>query len=196
MRARNLKPGYFKNEVLGSADPICGHVFQGLWGLADREGRLEYRLHRIHVEINAYREMETTRCAIEWLVEHGFVMRYEVGGAHYLLVRNFREHQHPHVKEPPSKLPAPGGNGGDPGAAPGQHRASTGPAPDKPGASTSDSGLRTPDSPLLTPDSGLHGPAGQKPPSRTEPETSPRLDFDDLRRAASARMRMPGHGRG
>lgn len=195
MRARNLKPGYFKNEVLGSADPICGHVFQGLWGLADREGRLEYRLHRIHVEINAYRDMETTRCAIEWLVERGFVTHYEVGGAHYLLVRNFREHQHPHVKEPPSKLPAPGGNGGGNGGAPDRPGAGTVQAPDEHQTSpvqkrlTPDSGLRTAESGLRTPDTD-----GAIAPHRAEPRKVAKLDFDDLRRAAAGRLRMPGAG--
>jgi hypothetical protein len=218
MRARNLKPGYFKNEVIGSADPICGHIFQGLWGLADREGRLEYRLQRIHVEINAYREMETTRCAIEWLIEHDFVRRYQVAAADYLLVMNFREHQHPHVKEPPSKLPAPGGNGIGTEPAPGQHRASghasshhgleaaqgaesagengkpgasTGPAPGLSGARPVQE-RRTPDSGLLKPDSGLLTPDGQKPLSGSGPEKVARLDFDDLRRAAAGRLRMPG----
>lgn len=197
MRARNLKPGYFKNEVLGSADPICGHVFQGLWGLADREGRLEDRLQRIHVEINAYRDVESTRCAIQWLIEHGFVLRYQVDGQTYLLVTNFREHQHPHVKEPPSKLPGPGSPSGGNGGAPGQPRASTGPAPDEHQTGPvqvrriPDSGFRTPESGLRTPETdGPKGPNGESQKQR------PERNFDDLRRAATGLVRMPGRGAG
>ena len=40
-RARNIKPALFKNEILGVADPLCTLTFQGLWMLADRDGRLE-----------------------------------------------------------------------------------------------------------------------------------------------------------
>ena len=43
MRARNLKPSIFKNELLAVADPLYTLVFEGLWCLADREGRLEDR---------------------------------------------------------------------------------------------------------------------------------------------------------
>jgi hypothetical protein len=51
MRACNIKPGFFKNEVLGTAVPILSLLFSGLWGLADREGRLEDRPLRIKAEI-------------------------------------------------------------------------------------------------------------------------------------------------
>ena len=42
-RARNIKPGFFKNEILGVADPLYSLLFEGLWVLADRAGRLEDR---------------------------------------------------------------------------------------------------------------------------------------------------------
>jgi hypothetical protein len=106
MRARNLKPGLFKNELLGASDPMNTLVFQGLWCIADREGRLEDRPLRIHVEVNPYRDSASTVQALDWLVLHGFVIRYEVGGEKYLQVANFRVHQQPHIKEAPSKIPA------------------------------------------------------------------------------------------
>ncbi len=56
MRARNIKPGFFKNEHLGTADPIVALLFEGLWLLADRDGRLEDRPLRIKAEIFPYRE--------------------------------------------------------------------------------------------------------------------------------------------
>jgi len=192
MRARNLKPSYFKNEVLGRADPICGHIFQGLWGLSDREGRLERRLDRIHIEINPYRDIESTRCAIEWLIERGFVVPYEVGGRHYLFVRSFLEHNHPHVKEPPSKLPPPPDwQGAGNGSAPGQHQTSTGPAPGQHQAGPVQERLN-PESGILNVESGMLRPEGQEAPSGTEPERRRGRNFDELRRAAAGRLRLPG----
>lgn len=153
MRARNIKPGYFKNEVLGNADPIYGHIYQGLWCLADREGRLEDRPERIHIEINPYRPGASTMQALDWLVSRGFIVRYEVGAEKYIEIPNFAAHQHPHVKESKSKIPP----------APKKHQNGTGQAPDKTGANPSDSGFLIPDSPLLIPDSGLldAAPGGQ-----------------------------------
>lgn len=107
MRARNLKPSLFKNELLGSADPLYTLVFEGLWCLADRDGRLEDRPLRIHAEVNPYRDSAGTVQALCWLVQHGFVIRYESEGTRCLQIANFRRHQQPHVREPASKLPAP-----------------------------------------------------------------------------------------
>lgn len=107
MRARNVKPGFFKNEILGSADPLYSLVFEGLWCLADREGRLEDRPMRIHAEINPYRSSASTVQALDWLCASRFLIRYEHNGQKIIAIRSFREHQQPHVKEPPSKFPAP-----------------------------------------------------------------------------------------
>lgn len=107
MRARNLKPSFFKNELLATTDPIYGWVFAGLWCLADRGGRLEDRPRRIHLEINAGRAFETTDHALGWLAENGFITRYEHNKTRYLQVINFAKHQNPHVREPQSSIPAP-----------------------------------------------------------------------------------------
>jgi hypothetical protein len=136
VRARNIKPGYFKNEILGKADPINGHVYQGLWCLADREGRLEDRPDRIHVEINPYRPGASTVQALDWLGANGFLVRYEVDGQKYIELPQFKPHQHPHVKESASKIPPP----------PKKHGTSTRQAPDKPGANPSDCGFLIPES--------------------------------------------------
>lgn len=106
MRARNLKPGIFKNELLGASDPINTVIFEGLWCLADRAGRLEDRPLRIHVEINPYRHSASTVQALEWLVQHGFVIRYTSGESKLLQIVNFLKHQQPHINEQPSKLPS------------------------------------------------------------------------------------------
>jgi hypothetical protein len=51
MRARNLKPGFFKNEELGELAFEERLLFAGLWCLADREGFFENRPKRIAAEV-------------------------------------------------------------------------------------------------------------------------------------------------
>lgn len=112
MRARSIKPGLFKNEILGTADPLYTIIFEGLWCLADRAGRLEDRPLRIHAEVAPYRHSESTVLALTWLHERGFIIRYDVGGQKFIQVVNFAEHQQPHIREAQSKIP-PVQNQGD-----------------------------------------------------------------------------------
>ncbi|MFM2288832.1 MAG: hypothetical protein RL684_1975 [Pseudomonadota bacterium] len=107
MRARSLKPGLFKNELLGTSDPINTVIFEGLWCMADRAGRIEDRPLRIHAEVNPYRPSASTVQALCWLVQAGFVIRYEVDGVQLLQICNFLKHQQPHIREPASKFPGP-----------------------------------------------------------------------------------------
>lgn len=51
MRARNIKPGIFKNEQLAACSIGARWLFPGLWCLADWCGRLEDRPLRIKMEI-------------------------------------------------------------------------------------------------------------------------------------------------
>lgn len=106
MRARNLKPSLFKNELLAVADPLYTVIFEGLWCLADREGRLEDRPAKIHFDINPGRAFDTTERSLTWLHDNGFILRYQVGQGRYIQVVTFAEHQNPHQKEPASKIPA------------------------------------------------------------------------------------------
>lgn len=106
MRARNLKPSLFKNELLATTDPINAWVFIGLWCLADREGRLEDRPRRIHLEINPGRAYEGTEAALTWLAEQGFIVRYAHGSGQYIQVVSFKKHQNPHPREVASVIPA------------------------------------------------------------------------------------------
>lgn len=144
MRARNLKPSIFRNELLAVADPLYTLVFQGLWCLADRAGRLEDRPAKIHLEINPGRAYETTTTAIAWLSDHGFIQRYEAAGARYIVVVNFAKHQNPHVREPESTLPAPCKHSA--GTVPDSGENSSGPADS--GFPLPPSGLPLPDSPI------------------------------------------------
>ena len=106
-RARNIKPGFFKNEILGVADPLLSLLFEGLWVLADRAGRLEDRPLRIKGEVFPYRDGVDVDSMLDWLQENGFIQRYAVGGKKCILVLEFVKHQNPHKNETESELPAP-----------------------------------------------------------------------------------------
>lgn len=120
-RSRNIKPKFFTNDVLGELDPLARILFAGLWCHADREGRLEYRPKKLKVEILPYDECDINGL-IQCLHRACMVQLYVVDGKEYLQCVNFKKHQHPHVAEPQSEIPAP---------------AETIQAPDKTGAKTS-----------------------------------------------------------
>ena len=106
MRARNIKPGFYKNEDLAECDMAARLLFSGLWCMADREGRMEYRPKRIKAELLPY-----DNCNVEKLIKQlegkGFVFVYEVEGKKYLSIPTFKQHQNCHVREPASTVPAP-----------------------------------------------------------------------------------------
>ena len=107
MRARNIKPAFFTNEILGTYDPIIVLLFSGLWCLADRDGRLEDRPLRIKAELFPYRENLDVNGYLTVLERDGFIVRYKIGGISYIQVLNFSKHQNPHHTEKSKNLPAP-----------------------------------------------------------------------------------------
>lgn len=106
-RARNIKPGLFRNEVLGTLDPLITILFQSLWCLADRRGRLEDRPMRIKADTFPYRENIDINGYLTVLERCCFIRRYEVAGLKYIQVVNFEKHQYPHKTERESEIPAP-----------------------------------------------------------------------------------------
>ncbi|EIM14014.1 hypothetical protein [Pseudomonas chlororaphis] len=105
-RARNIKPALFKNEVLGVADPMLTLMFEGLWLLADKAGRLEDRPLRIKGELFPYRDNIDAESLLRWLAHEGFITRYTVGAKRFIQVENFGKHQNPHRNEPESVIPS------------------------------------------------------------------------------------------
>ena len=144
-RSRNIKPGFFKNEVLPDVAFQGRLMFIGLWTLADREGRLEYRPRRIKGELFPYEECDV-EAFVKSLESTGFLQTYEVDGTQYIQILNFQKHQNPHHKEAESLIPAPD-----------KPSASTRQAPTKASASRADSLNLIPDS--LNPIDG-----GDEPP--------------------------------
>lgn len=106
-RSRNIKPGFFKNEILGVADPLYSILFEGLWVLADRDGKLEDRPLRIKAEVLPYREGLNLDCMLDWLQTNGFITRYTTDGVKCIKVLEFVKHQNPHKNESASELPDP-----------------------------------------------------------------------------------------
>lgn len=107
-RARNIKPGFFKNEILGEMPMEARMLFIGLWTLADREGRLEDRPKRIKMELFPYDSFDVDPM-LSRLQADGFLTRYEVGGFRFIQIENFVKHQDPHYKEKASEIPPPEG---------------------------------------------------------------------------------------
>lgn len=104
-RARNIKPGFFKNYDLADLGPYAQLLFAGLWCMADKEGRLEDKPRLIKAEVFPYYEVDVNG-ELTQLERLGFVVRYQVGDMALIEVSNFKEHQSPHHTEKASTLPA------------------------------------------------------------------------------------------
>lgn len=103
-RARNIKPGFFTNDMIAEMTPWARLTFIGLWTLADKAGRMLYRPKKIKMELFPGDNIDVEPL-IEELIEHGFVEVYETDGITVLSVINFSKHQNPHPKEKESELP-------------------------------------------------------------------------------------------
>lgn len=137
-RARNIKPGFFKNDVLAELPFEYRILFQGLWCEADRAGKLEDRPKRLKGEIFPYDDVDVD-AGLWQLQSLGFILRYSVGGVRYIRINAFAKHQNPHTKEALSTIPDPESD---------EHSSSTVLVPDPPVQAH-----LIPDSPSLIPDS-------------------------------------------
>lgn len=106
MRARNLKPGYFKSDQLAACGPWARLLFAGLWGLADREGRLENRPMKIKAEVFPFDSVDVAPLLDELSV-HELILVYKVANKGFISIPAFKAHQNPHKREPESIIPAP-----------------------------------------------------------------------------------------
>lgn len=135
MRSRNIKPGFFENEDLAEIHWTGRIIFQALWCLADREGRLEDRPKRIAKKALPYDDADG-EAMLQALHDRGFIVRYEVDGCNYIQVLNFLKHQSPHHNESPSEIPAPEGYEPTPKRPYKKKSAATGQEPKEDGTST------------------------------------------------------------
>lgn len=114
-RARLLKPEFFDDEKLAEIPFTARILFQALWALSDRDGRLEDRPEKIAafafpydkpLQIKARKEAPKM---LDLLIDAGFVERYQSEGKACLWLPHFKDHQKTHDREAQSVLPpAPG----------------------------------------------------------------------------------------
>ncbi|MEW6186189.1 MAG: hypothetical protein AB1585_10675 [Thermodesulfobacteriota bacterium] len=106
MRARNIKPGFFENESLADLGPYAQILFEGLWCLADREGKLEDRPRRIQSKVFPFYDPDPgIEELLEYLEKAGFIDRYTVDEIKVIKIIKFLKHQRPHKTEKNSELP-------------------------------------------------------------------------------------------
>ena len=194
-RARNIKPGFFRNADLAELSVEARLLFIGLWTIADREGRLDDRPKQIKMEIYPADSFDVDALLNE-LAATDMLMRYSVGGKRYIQVVNFCRHQNPHKDERPSTIPPPDVTPPDdvtpPAAehhastvqAPCSHSANTVHAPCLNDASTMQTRL-IPDSLLLIPERGILNP--EKTPAQP---ASSEVQARDPEPAADAAVRF------
>lgn len=81
-------------------------LFAGLWGLADKKGRLKHEPRWIKSEVFPYYDVDVNG-GLTVLYRLGHVRFYRVQGERFLEVLNFKRHQSPHKTERDSIIPDP-----------------------------------------------------------------------------------------
>ena len=104
MRARNIKPGFFENDLLVELPFEFRLLFIGLWTMADKAGRLEDRPKKIKMCVFPADDVDVNRGLTE-LHRYGFINRYESLGTNYIQVVKWDKHQKPHHTEKESVIP-------------------------------------------------------------------------------------------
>lgn len=103
-RQRMLHPGFFRDSKLLTLSPLHRILFAGLWGVADREGRLRDEPMDLKIEL-----LPADACDVDVLlsdlVRIGSIVRYRVEGVRYIWISKFKKYQHPHMNEKQSILP-------------------------------------------------------------------------------------------
>jgi len=98
-RARNLKPGFFKDAKIVGCSFEARLLFQGLWCMADYKGRLKYVPLEMKMEVFPADNVDVEKCCNE-LKESGLISIYQDrSGSTLVQVQNFEKHQNPHINE-------------------------------------------------------------------------------------------------
>jgi len=109
-RIRTVKPDFFRHSGLFLLEqqtrlPIrLG--FEGLWIVADREGRFRWRPEELKLDVLPWDDVDFAVLMAE-LERHRFVVQYQVEGELYGFIPTWSRHQRPNNKESKSRLPAP-----------------------------------------------------------------------------------------
>lgn len=109
-RIRSIKPEVLDDEELWDLGVETGfpilQSFEGLWMYSDREGRFEWLPRTLKPKILPYWDGDFAR-VLDALASRRFVVRYEVDGRAYGVVRTFKKHQVINNREADSVLPVP-----------------------------------------------------------------------------------------
>jgi len=105
LRSRVIRPGIAVNEDLAALGPEAILLFERLWMLADREGRVEDRPDRIRAEAFPYWREFPVEKLLEKLVEKCFIVRYTARHCNVIVIPKFAAHQPVHAHEAKSTLP-------------------------------------------------------------------------------------------
>ncbi|WP_210526362.1 hypothetical protein [Rubellimicrobium arenae] len=116
-RIRTIKPEFFKHEELFDAEEETGLplrlAFAGLWTVADREGRFEWKVRSLKSDVLPYDKVDFSR-VLDALATRGFLVRYRVDGREYGAIPGFKKHQVVNNRESASQIPPPPENSDPP----------------------------------------------------------------------------------
>jgi len=106
LRTRDLKPGFFRNEALSELPALTRLLYQGLWLMADREGRLLDSIKVIEAEVFPYEKVNVERGLTQLAAgDDPFIVRYQAQGKRCIWLPKFLANQRPHPHEVASQLP-------------------------------------------------------------------------------------------
>lgn len=109
-RIRTVKPEFFRHEALFEAEIDTGLplrlAFAGLWTVADREGRFQWRPRILKLDVLPFDEVDFAR-VLDALASRGFIVKYAANGQHYGCIPTWSKHQVVNNREAESTLPAP-----------------------------------------------------------------------------------------
>lgn len=103
-RSRNIKPGFFQNEVLAEMDFATRLLFIGLWTEADRDGKLEDRPKKIKMAVFPADNVDVD-AMLTTLHKGELITRYKSGELSLIKINKWAKHQSPHHTEKQSVLP-------------------------------------------------------------------------------------------
>jgi len=111
MRIRLLHPAFFTDATIARVSDFARLVFEGLWLLADREGRLADNVKAIDGAILSL-DARSATTALDELANAGRILRYATPVGPVIQIVNFLRYQQPHPREKPSLFPAVGSANG------------------------------------------------------------------------------------
>ena len=201
LRTRVIRPGICTNVVLAKLGPEATLLFERLWMLADREGRLIDDPERIKAEAIPYFNWPVENL-LKSLWKTGFIRRYKVpsGGASgrfgallgVIEIINFKRHQWIHQSEAQSVLPPPPVNNRKHKAriitSPGNSRTAPGNSPESPAYTSNSNGNKTNTGESRARDTA--DDTGRENPPLNTPEEKPKPP-DTARRSRNRRSGPP-----